>query len=97
MNARLLNRACMDACDECPQHRGFDDDQSELHNGRYIDVATLHTKGIAAVIKYWRDPTTIGGALLWEHGYYQALDPEIQQLFEKVDTIVDNAIKEALT
>lgn len=97
MIAQELNEACMAACDECPQHTGFGDDQLELGGGKYVNVANLHNKGITAVVKYWRDPTTCGGSLLWEHGYYKALDTEYQELFDNIDNIVDAAITKALS
>lgn len=97
MDAHYVNEACMAACDECPQHRGFDDDQRELGGGVYTNVANLHKKGIAAVIKYWRDPQTIGGGLLWDSGYSDCLDPAILEMFDNIDAIIDRAIKEALT
>jgi len=43
------------------------------------------------VIKFWR-----GNETLWEHGYSAALPQEVQDLFERVDSLLDNAIKEAL-
>lgn len=96
MDAKYVNEACMAACDECPQHRGFDDDTRELGGGTYTNVSKLHRKGILAVVKYWRDPQTIGGQLLWEFGYSDCLDPTILELFENVDQIINKAITEAL-
>lgn len=94
--AQDLHDACIAACEQCPQHRGFDSGEFELLNGRYTDVTKLPSKGIAAVVQYWRDPATIGGGLLWKSGYSECLDPQYNELFSTVDTIIEQALHKAL-
>lgn len=79
MNAKELNEAFLTAAEQ--SHHTFDDDQTELVNGRFINVAQLHKKGAAAVIKYWRDPVS----------------QEITELMDSIDKLIDAAINEALS
>lgn len=46
-----------------------------------------------AVIGYWRDLETPGGDILWNYGYYLQLPKEAQEIFKKVDEIIETAIK----
>ena len=95
MNAKELNEAFLTAAEQ--SHHTFDDDQTELVNGRFINVAQLHKKGAAAVIKYWRDPETIGGNLINNYGYSELLSQEITELMDSIDKLIDAAINEALS
>lgn len=95
MNAKSINEACIEACKRCPQFQDFDDDQDELVNGKVVNVANLHKKGVVPVINYWRNKTSIGGSLLYDKGYLEALPIEVIQLFDEVDSIIDAAIANA--
>ena len=88
MTPREFHDACHEACYECPQFRGYDDDMTLGEWGEFGDIPK---KGMAHVIKFWR-----GNEILWEHGYSAALPQEVQGLFEKIDKLLDAAIKEAL-
>ena len=94
--AEEINDACIVACESCPQFRGFDDDQTELVSGRYVNVANLGSKGPVAVVNYWKSKETIGGNLLWNRGYSEALPDNVLQLFDKVDDLMAAAIEAAL-
>lgn len=95
MNAKEINQACIEACERCPQFHGFDDDQDELVNGRIVNVTNLYKKGIVSVINYWRNRNSIGGSLLYDKGYLEALPYEVIKLFDEVDLIIDTAIAKA--
>lgn len=96
MSAKYLNEAFIDACEQCPNFQGFDDDQTEIVNGSYVNVAMLHKKGAAAVIRYWSDETTIGGNLIHNSGYLEELPVEVVMLLDKIELIIDRAITDAL-
>jgi len=96
MNAKELNEAFLEACGQCPQFRGFDDDQEEMVDGRHINVASLHNKGSIAVLSYWRNAQTIGGSVIHNAGYAACLPEEVVSLMERIDSIVNEAIKKAL-
>lgn len=88
MTPSEFHEACHEACMQCPQFRGYDDDTLVGEWGAFGDIPK---KGIVKVIKFWRDDR-----LLWDMGYSECLPEEIQDLFAKIDTLLDKAIKEAL-
>jgi hypothetical protein len=96
MTAKELNEAFIEACEYCPQFRGFDENSSELVDGRCVNVANLHEKGIKAVLKYWCDASTIGGSLIHTRGYSEELPSEVINLINKVEQLFDKAISDAL-
>ncbi len=95
MNAKELNEIFMGACEQCPQCSGFDD-QEELVDGQYVDVANLGQKGIVAVIKYWRNENTIGGHILHDMGYVESLPDEVLDLLDNIDKLIEKAIMDAV-
>ena len=42
-----------------------------------------------AVYTFWKD-----NAILMEHGYYKALPPEAQDIFDNIEAVIKKAIKE---
>ena len=84
MTPTEFHDACYAACYECPQFRGYDEDED-------TEFVNLPKKGMFAVVKFWRT-----NEILWEHGYYQALPEECQELFDKIDELLDQAIRDAL-
>ena len=94
MNARELNETFLTVAEQA--NHVFDDDQEELVHGRFVNVAQLHKKGAVAVLKYWRDPETIGGDLINNRGYSELLPQEVSELMHSIDKLVDAAILEAL-
>lgn len=96
MNAEELNGAFIDACNQCPQFDGFDEDQQELVNGRYVNVAALHKKGAVAVLRYWFNRDTIGGNLIHNMGYEAFLPTEVLSFLARVDAEIDAALSRAL-
>lgn len=93
--AKDVHDACQAAAEQCPQFDGFDEDALELVNGKTVPVGQLHTQGIEAVIAYWCNPATVGGALLFESGYKAALPADLIDLFAQVDEMVAKAIYHA--
>jgi hypothetical protein len=91
--AERVNKSCIEAVTECPQHREFEFDCDELVNGRSVNVNKLHKKGIGAVISYWNNKDTIGGSLLWEYSYCECLPQDVQSIFERVDDVIASAIE----
>jgi hypothetical protein len=96
MNAKDLNEAFLEACEQCPNFQGFDSDLTEIVNGSYVNVAKLHTKGVVAVIRYWRDEDTVGGSIIHRSGYLEELPAEVTELLDSIDSIIDEAISEAI-
>lgn len=88
MTPKEFHQACHEACYECPQFRGYDDDS---HFGEWGEFGKIPKKGMIHVIKFWRD-----NEILWDEGYSAALPEEIQGLFAKIDELLDKTIKEAL-
>lgn len=88
MKPREFHEACHDACMECPQFRGYDDDTYFHEFGEFGDIPR---KGMRTVIKFWKD-----NEILWQSGYSSALPQEIQELFSRIDALLDEAIKKAI-
>jgi hypothetical protein len=89
MTPQEFHEACHDAICECPQFRPYDDDQ-EIQG--YGEFGKIPKRGWVKLIKFWKDEP-----LLWESGYEEALPEEVQELFEKVDSLFEKAIKETFT
>lgn len=87
MTPKELHEACHNACLECPQFLGYDDDQKFL--GGSIAFSKIPKKGMYAVYTFWKD-----NAILMEHGYYKALPPEAQDIFDNIEAVIKKAIKE---
>lgn len=85
--AQELNEACLEACGR--------DIGTELVRGQSVNVAKLHKRGIAAVIRYWRDTDTIGGSLLWKYSYRDNLATEHIDVFKRADRIIEHALNTA--
>lgn len=88
MTPKEFHEACHEACYECPQFRGYDDDTIF---GEWGEFGKIPNKGMVHVIKFWRD-----NEILWDSGYSAALPEEIQDLFAKIDELLDAAIRKAL-
>ena len=96
MKAKELHYACIEAINQCPQC-DYDADNNDAYCKSYKKSHSkgipLYKKGMFAVISYWRDPETTGGNILWDYGYYLQLPKEAQEIFKKVDEIIETAIK----
>ena len=88
MTPKEFHEACHEACYECPQFRGYDDDTKF---GEWGEFGKIPNKGMAHVIKFWRD-----NEILWGSGYSAALPEEIQDLFAKIDELLNAAVRKAL-
>jgi hypothetical protein len=88
MTPAEFHEACHDACMQCPQFTGYDDDQQ--FQGRSGAFGSIPKKGMYAVYQFWKDD-----ALLMEHGYFEALSPEAKDIFERIEGVIKKAIKEA--
>jgi hypothetical protein len=86
MTAQELHDACYEAMCECPQFRGWDDDE-EFHG--YGEFDKIPRKGLYNTVQFWREC----GHLLWESGYDQALPEEARELFDNIDRVIEQAIK----
>ena len=86
MTPHEFHEACHEAISQCPQFRGYDDDQMFL--GGTVPFAKIPKKGMYAVYQFWKDE-----ALLMEHGYYKALPEEAQDIFERIEKVIAAAIK----
>lgn len=89
MSPAEFHEACHEACLQCPQFRGYDDDTTLGEWGFFGDIPK---KGIVNVVKFWRD-----NEILWDSGYSAALPQEIQDLFGRIDALLDEAIRKALS
>ena len=87
MTPKELHDACHEACMECPQFSGYDDDQ--CFTGSTRAFGDIPKGGYQAVIAFWKDDQ-----YLWEHGYYNALPQEVQDMFEGIEALYQKAIKE---
>lgn len=94
--AKEIHEAFLAACEECPSFRGFDDDQRELLRGEYVPVAKLYKKGVAAVIRYWRDPESIGGHIIHKSGYIACVPEDVVNLLDRITEIENKAIDAAM-
>lgn len=61
-------------------YQTFDDDQHEL--GQPLPYGKLKKK-YDTVINYWLDPETIGGNVLHDSGYIDAVCPEVMEIVEE--------------
>ena len=87
MTAQELHAACYAAMCECPQFRGWDDDGEFAGYGEF---GKIPRKGMYRTVQFWRE----WGDLLWEHGYASALPQEAQELFETIDGVIAQAVKD---
>jgi hypothetical protein len=67
-------------------YRGFDDDQYFQGFGEYQNIPK---KGMYKTIQFWKE----WGYLLWDYGYDDALPEEVQTLFNDIDNIINEAVK----
>ena len=86
MNAQHIHQSCHDAMYQCPQFRGYDD-QDFINYGNFDDIPKL---GILKTIQFWREY----GDLLWESGYENALPDDVRDLFDNIDRVINTAIKD---
>lgn len=93
--AHYIHDACHQAAMNCPQFRGYDDDQQVLVNGRWVDFGDLPNKGLETVVRFWRSPEQSGGDLLFRKGYAEGLPEDVAQIFERVDALLSQAISQA--
>lgn len=87
MTPKEFHEACHEACLQCPQFGGYDDDQ-QFH-GRSGTFGSVPRKGMYAVYKFWKDD-----ALLMDKGYIEALAPEAREIFDNIEAVIEKAIKE---
>ena len=85
MTPQELHEACHDACKQCPQFAGYDDDQT-VGSEVFGDIPK---KGMYAVYKFWKEEP-----LLWDRGYAMALPQEAINLFHAADKAIEKALKE---
>lgn len=75
----------------------------ENHTGRnyfYNEITEVGQKGefgllkksMIMTIKYWRDPETVGGNVLWNSGAHVHLSDEAKFIFEKLEEKIEAAI-----
>jgi len=78
--AEYIHNYCVDACACCPQFDGFDESSREIIFPDYrVCVAKLpETEGLYGVLKYWRNPDSIGGGYLWRLGYHSELPNDVR-------------------
>ena len=88
MSPTEFHEACHDACLECPQFRGYDDDT--IFHG-FGEFGNIPKKGMMKVIKFWRDDR-----LLWEMGYSECLPTEVLEIFDRIDELLNEAIKQVM-
>ena len=82
-----LHEMCHEACQECPQFDYYDDDMEFPGFGEFGNIPK---RGMMNVVKFWREY----GTLLWVSGYENALPPEAQELFEDIDKVINQALKD---
>ena len=88
MTAQELHDACYAAICKCPQFRGWDDDQ--CFSGYSHTFGDTPKQGIYKTILFWRE----WGDLLWDKGYAKALPKEVQDLFDNIERVIEQAIKD---
>lgn len=86
MTAQELHDACYEAMCECPQFQGWDDDTEFSDYGEFDKIPR---KGLYRTVQFWRE----WGHLLWESGYDQALPEEVRELFDNIEQVIDQAVK----
>jgi len=74
--AKKIHKACITACYQCPQYHG------EISG-------SLHKEGIAAVLNYWLDTSTIGGSLLFESSYYEELPLDVLEILSLAEKKIE--------
>jgi hypothetical protein len=87
MTAQELHDDCYAAMCECPQFRGWDDD--ECFSGYTHTFGDTPKQGMYKTIMFWRE----WGDLLWNKGYSDALSPNTLAVFDNIDKVIANAIK----
>ena len=86
MTPKEFHEACHGAICQCPQFRGYDDDQMFLSGS--TPFAKIPKKGMYAVYQFWKDD-----ALLMESGYYDALPEGAKDIFERIEKVIAAAIQ----
>ena len=88
MTPKELHEICHEAAQECPQFRGYDDDQTfRLASGNLCEFGKIPGKGYATVIQFWKEE-----GHLFNMGYYECLPRDIQQMFDEIDMVIAKAI-----
>ena len=88
MTPKEFHDICHEACCDCPQFVPYDDDQEFQGWGDFGDIPK---QGWLKVIKFWKQER-----ILWEMGYSEALPEEVLELFERIDTLLNEAIFKAV-
>jgi len=98
MDAKYINRSCIEAVRECPGRSDFCEyeDETELFRGNYWPIPELHKLGATKVVQYWSTTEGIGGSILWGSGYYKELPQDVLDLFLSLKASECGTIKEAL-
>lgn len=87
MTPKELHEACHEACMQCPQFRGYDDDTIVDHRG--TQFGDIPKRGMYAVYQFWKDDD-----LLWRGGYCEELPPEARRIFKEIEGVIKKAIQE---
>ncbi len=87
MTAQEIHDDCYAAMCQCPQFRGWDDDQ--CFAGYKHTFGDTPKQGLYKTILFWRE----WGDLLWEKGYCDALSPTTLEIFNNIDRVIADAIK----
>jgi len=78
MTAEELWDEFHEAYSQCPQVGYLDDDA--IVDGYHVDEMK---SSISLCVAFWMDPKTVGGSVLWEYGYSDALSEEIQNVVKE--------------
>lgn len=85
MTPTELHNICHEAALQCPQFRGYDDDQCFV--GELRSFGDIPKGGFPAVVKFWREE-----GHLFNLGYDATLPEHIQELFANIDDVINKAI-----
>ena len=66
---------------KCSQARPLDGDQYELN--QYMTYGEVK-ENKAHTLQYWTNPTTIGGRIIWDNGYFMTLPLELVEDIGKI-------------
>lgn len=96
MSPEELHYDCVQSVMQCPQC-DYNDDHNDGYCkswGKSHEIGTpLYEKGMYEVIKYWSDPNTIGGNLLWVYEYRWYLSEESLKIFDMTEKLKEKCLR----
>lgn len=96
MDAKYINRSCIQAVRECPSEHDYGPNDYEVIKGKSRRISKLHKLGARKVLDYWLDHETYGGGILWAEGYWERLPIDVRELLIDIDAALSGAYQQTI-